>query len=110
MSDKEKLIFLINNYIPDGNSFEDIVIAFMSMHKSEFSLRRVHELMTRIDRNALAPSIDRHDRLRFVANERAGYMHKYLSGKMFPNEEIAKKYVDCQIDNAQAIIDLCKEG
>ena len=45
--------------------------------------------------------------LKYVAEERAGYIKKYLEGKMWPTEELAREYLQPQIDNAQAIIDAC---
>ena len=43
----------------------------------------------------------------FVANERAVYLKSYLSGSMWPTEELVKEHLQPQIDNAQAIIDAC---
>lgn len=107
-TDKEKLVHILQYYTSDTCSLEDIIIYYMNRYPSDFSLTRVYELLDRLNKDQLAPRMVKHENLKFIADERAGYIHKYLSGKMFNGEEEAKKYVDCQIDNAQVIIDACK--
>lgn len=56
----------------------------------------------------LRPRILKDGQAKFVANERAGYLKRYLEGKMYASKEVAEQYVDCQIENADAIIQACK--
>jgi hypothetical protein len=74
--------------------------------EDELSIYTVNELRKKIC-YVLDHKIEKSSQALFVANERAGYLKRYLEGKMWPNEEIAKEYLGPQIDNAQAIIDAC---
>ena len=107
MTDKEKFSSVFD--MLEYGSFEDYVMLYMCRYRDEFSLSRVYDFIKKLERTMLEPKIVSAAELKFVANERAGYIKKYLEGKMFKTEEEAKAYVDCQIDNAQAIIKKCKE-
>jgi hypothetical protein len=104
MTDREKLLGLLDNYRMD--SIEAILNCFLGVYGDDIDIRRMHELMKTVDQH-LEYKIDQLGKARFVANERAGYIKKYLEGKMWPNEELARQYLQPQIDNAQAIIDAC---
>lgn len=105
MTDREKLIGLINGC--NLNSFEAILDYFLEVYGDEINIRRIRSMMNTLNYH-LAYKIDNLEHARFVANERAGYIKKYLKGEMWQDEEIAKMYLQPQIDNAQAIIDACK--
>ena len=105
MTDREKLLDMLNEYQMD--SFEAILNCFLMMYGDSISIRRIHRL-TKTLNDYLGHRIDGLESARFVANERAGYIKKYLEGKMWPTEEVARQYLQPQIDNAQAIIDACK--
>ena len=104
MTDKEKLLGLLNGYRMD--SIEEILNCFLTVYGNDIDIRSIHGLMKIVDRH-LEDKVDKLGRVQFVANERAGYIKKYLEGKMWPNEELARQYLQPQIDNAQAIIDAC---
>lgn len=105
MTDREKLLDMLNEYQMD--SFETILNCFLMIYGDSISIRRIHGL-TKTLNDYLGHRIDGLESARFVANERAGYIKKYLEGKMWKDEETAKMYLQPQIDNAQAIIDACK--
>ena len=104
MTDREKLLGLLENYRMD--SIEAILNCFLNVYGDDIDIRRMHGLMKTVDQH-LEYKVDQLSKARFVANERAGYIKKYLDGKMWPNEELARQYLQPQIDNAQAIIDAC---
>ena len=108
-TDREKMLNLLNQC--NGykfDSIEGILDFFLHVYINDISVRTMYSLMDCVNKY-LGYKVDRLDKARFVANERAGYIKKYLEGKMWPNEELAKQYLQPQIDNAQAIIDACKE-
>lgn len=80
----------------------------MRRYSSDFSLSRVYNLLDKLNKEQLAPRVVKHELLKSVAGERARCIQSYLSGNMFRSEEEAKKHIDSQINNAQAIIDACK--
>lgn len=105
MTDKEKMQCILDNS-SDYDSIKDLLIHFCSVFNNELSIGTVNEIR-KVICTILDQKIEQADRAMFVANERAGYIKKYLSGKMWPTEKIAKEYLQPQIDNAQAIIDAC---
>ena len=105
MTDKERLQFVLDN-CPSVN-IEAIFQCFLDNFDRVLSIRTINELHKQIG-YCLDRKIDKLDQARFVANERATYLRRYLDGSMWKDEETAKKYVQPQIENAQAIIDMCK--
>ena len=106
MTDKEKMQHILD--IVTMDDMESIMGLFLFYYKSDISLSKLNEMRKQIQ-EVIDTKIEDYSKLRFIANERASYLQKYLSGKMWPTEEIAKQYLEPQIDNAQAIIDACKE-
>jgi len=104
MTDREKLLRLLNECRIE--SIEEILNCFLVLYGDDIDIRDIYGLV-KIVGSHLEDKVDKLGRARFVANERAGYIKKYLEGKMWPNEELAKQYLQPQIDNAQAIIDAC---
>lgn len=105
MTDRERLQFVIDNC--RSQSIEGIFQCFLDNFENDLSIRTINELHKQIG-HCLDHKIDKLDRVRFVANERATYLKTYLEGKMWKDEESAKKNLQPQIENAQAIIDACK--
>lgn len=105
MTDREKLLGLLNEYKID--SIEAIFSCFLDVYRDDISVRTMYSLMKTLNAH-FEHKVDKLEMAKFVANERAGYIKNYLMGKMFNNEEEAKQYVDCQIENAQAIINACR--
>lgn len=104
MTDKERLQRVLDVAIR-GN-IEEILDIFLYTYGNSLSIETVNDLYEQISRirdSKIADLVT----LRFVANERARYIKSYLEGKMWPDEETAKRYLQPQIDNAQAILDAC---
>ena len=105
MTDKEKLLEILK--MINGESIEDIFKCYLYYYRRDFSIRRIKDFIDMLNQNYLYEKIEELETLRFVANERAGYIKRYLDGSMWKDEKTAKKYLQPQIDNAQAIIDAC---
>lgn len=108
-TDKEKLLEILNLFEPpyDKHSLEYILDAYIEHFAEDFSALRLHGMITELE-DYLRIKLEKLDKARFVANERATYLKKYLDGSMWKDEKLAKEYVQPQIENAQAIIDACK--
>lgn len=104
MTDRERLLKLFDIYKMD--SIEAILNCFLDVYKDDISARRIHGLIRDLN-NHLGYKIENLEQIKFIANERATYLKKYLDGSMWKDEESAKENLQPQIDNAQAIIDIC---
>ena len=105
MTDRENLQFVLDYCHSDD--IETIFKFFLENFKDNLSINKINELHN-LAKDSLEYKINRLEEARFTANERATYIKKYLEGKMWKDEEIAKMYVQQQIENVQAIIDVCK--
>ena len=105
MTDRERLQLVLDNC--RSQSIEEIFECFLYSFENDLSIRTINELHKQIG-YCLDRKINKLDQARFIANERAFYLKTYLEGKMWKDEESAKKNVQPQIENAQAIIDACK--
>lgn len=105
MGDKEKIMYIMNNY--DIDSIEGLVISYFTLYGENCPIVRMIDLMQDLSR-VLLWKANKLENLKFIANERASYIKSYLSGDMWKTEEDAKKNLQPQINNAQAIIDACK--
>ena len=105
MTDRERLQLILDN--TSSKNIETIFQCFLDNFEDDLSIRTINELHKKIG-FSLNHKIEKLDQARFVANERATYLKRYLDGSMWKGEEIAKKYLQPQIENAQAIIDVCK--
>lgn len=105
MTDKDKLLEILK--MVNGESIEDIIQCYLYYYRRDFSITRIKDLIDMLNQEYLYEKINELETARFVANERASYIKKYLEGKMWPDEETAKFYLQPQIDNAQAIINAC---
>lgn len=109
MTDRERLLGLISGCNEFGmDSIENIFNYFLYVYHNDISITTMYSLIKTLNLH-LEDKIEDLERARFVANERAGYIKKYLEGKMWKDEETAKMYLQPQIDNAQAIIDACND-
>lgn len=104
MTDREKLEKVLKEC-----PFDNIVAImqwYLNRNNVSFNtLRGLDQLINHFMNDRL----DEVERALFVANERAGYLRKYLDGSMWKDEETAKFYRQPQIENAQAIIDAVKD-
>lgn len=107
ITDKEKLQRLLE-HIEDHANIEEILIHYLYDYNDEFSATRIKDLVDSINQRFLYPKIDELTHTKSVAKERATYIKTYLEGKMWKDEESARKNLQPQINNAQAIIDICK--
>lgn len=105
MTDREKIQFILDN--SSYQSIEEIFQCFLNTFGNDLSIKTVNELHKQIN-NCLERKIYSFDRAKSIAIERATYLKIYLEGKMWKDEESAKKNVQPQIENAQAIIDAYK--
>ena len=108
MTDREKLLGILDVY-RHTDSISGILNCFLDLYGEDINIRTISRMSKELN-SYLDYRINNLERARFVANERAGYIKKYLEGKMWPTEELARQYLQPQIDNAQAIIDACNEA
>lgn len=104
MTDREKLEKVLRE-CPFDN-IETILQWYLNRYNISFSSLRE---LDKIINDFMNDRLDEVERTLFVANERAGYLRKYLDGSMWKDEELAKLYIQPQIENAQAILDAVKE-
>ena len=104
MTDKQKLLEFINTYCNDNMTIEDIVDSYIGWHGQELSVYRLNDLSRRVNSHLICAISDM-DRAVRVAHERATYLKCYLEGNMYADEEVARRCVDLQIENAKAILE-----
>ena len=105
MTDKQRLQYIIDNTPQDD--IESIMEHFLFNYAYKMPIDTVNGLYKQI-RDVLDTKIEDCRKLQFVARERARYLKSYLDGSMWKDEELAKKYLQPQIENAQAILDACE--
>ena len=104
MNDKERMQHILDTC--DYVSIESIFYHYLLTYVDELSINTIKELHNQTN-NVLQTKIEDMNRANYVATERATYIKTYLEGKMWKDEESAKANVQPQIENAQAIIDVC---
>lgn len=104
MTDKERLKNILD--ITPGDYIDEILSVYLFYHRNDLSFETIDKMYGQLC-ELRDWKIDELVSLKYVAEERAGYIKKYLEGKMWPTEELAREYLQPQIDNAQAIIDAC---
>ena len=104
---KDKILHILNTY--NVTDIKDLLFAYLNLYPEEFNTIDILDLIDDLDIMYLRPRVLNDGRAKFVANERAGYLKRYLEGTMYSSREVAEQYVDIQIENAEAIIDACKE-
>ena len=107
MTDKERLQLILDNTQVDH--IEVILSLFLNRFEDDLSIDTINSLHNEIC-FVLDKKIKRAEQALFVANERAGYLKRYLDGSMWKDERIARENLQPQIENAQAIIDECRKA
>ena len=105
MTDKERLQFILDNC--KIQNIEEILQCFMSTFEDDLPITTINELHTQTG-HFLTRKVEKFEVLKRIAYERASYLKSYLDGTMWGDEELAKRNVQPQINNAQAIICACK--
>lgn len=105
MTDKERLQFILDNY--SVQSIEEILQRFLSSFEDDLSIITINELHKQTG-CFLTHKVKKLELLKRIAYERASHLKSYLDGTMWNDEELAKRNVQPQINNAQAIISACK--
>lgn len=106
MTDKEKMRSILDTAGMSAGSIESIFHTFLCLYGSSLSIETVNDLYEQISR-LRDDKINELVTLKYVAKERAGCLKRYLEGKTWPTEELARQYLQPQINNAQAILDAC---
>lgn len=106
MTDKERLQYILNN--TQMEDIESILRFFLVAYEHTLPLKTINELHNLIT-SSLNRKVEKASQTLFVANERAGYIKRYLDGSMWKDEKIARENLQPQIENAQAIIDECNK-
>ena len=105
MTDRERLQYILKTY-DQLESLQAIVGCYLEVFHKDMSAAQIYNLVTDIN-DYLGNKVRKFSQVQFVARERAAYLRCYLSGDMWLTEEAAKANIQPQIDNAQAIIDVC---
>ena len=105
MTDKERMQHILDTC--DSVSIESIFYHYLLTYVDQIPITTIKELHNQTN-NVLQSKIEDMNRANYVATERAIYIKTYLEGKMWKDEESAKANVQPQIENAQAIIDVCR--
>lgn len=104
MTDKQRLQYILDNTQTD--SIESVFKNFLFTYAEELSIVTLNNLRAEIQK-VLDDKIEETAKIKYIANERASWIKMYLEGRMWLDEETAKKNVQPQIDNCQVIIDAC---
>lgn len=104
MTDKQRLQYILDNTQTDN--IESVFKNFLFTYADELSIITLNNLRAEIQK-VLDDKIEEIAKIKYIANERATWIKMYLEGRMWLDEETAKKNVQPQIDNCQVIIDAC---
>lgn len=107
MTDRDRLLSLLNN-CETTTDITSILKCFLYTYGEDLSIQTVNNLYKQVG-ELLDYKIGQANSALFVAKERAGYLKKYLDGSMWKDEETAKRHLEPQIENAQAILDAVKQ-
>ena len=105
MTDREKLLKLLDTCKMD--SMSAILDCYFDVYYDDYTASQIHGFIKNLNMY-LGYKVENLDRAKYIAYERASYLKTYLSGDMWTTEEAARENLQPQIDNAQAIIDVCK--
>ena len=106
MSEKQRLLHILSQ-CEDDVSVESVIYTFMREADKDYSDLRLNRFIMGLtdilyDKQLGCEKVAR------VSLERATYLKNYLDGKLYKDDETARKHLDIQKQNAQAIIDICK--
>lgn len=90
------------------DDIKEFFYAYLNTYPEEFSTHDIYQIIEELMMMFLDPRILKDGQAKFVAKERAGYLKRYLEGRMYSSREIAEKYVGIQIENAEAILEACE--
>ena len=105
MTDKQKLQYILDN--TDSVSLESILCQYLTEFSDTTAVTTIMELLQQLV-DTLDTKVYRLNRAGCIADERAHWIKDYLEGRIWPDEETAKKHLQPQINNCQAIIDACR--
>lgn len=89
------------------NTIQELLYTYLNLYEKEFNTIDILDMIDDLDIMYLRPRVIKDGQDLFLANERAGYLKRYLEGKMYVSEEAAKQYVDIQIEHAETIVNAC---
>ena len=104
MTTREMLEHILN--ICDSDNIETIFSLFLDRFQDNLSINTINSLRKEIC-FTLDNKIENLERARCISKENAWFIKTYLEGNMWKDEESAKANLQPQIENAQAIIDVC---
>lgn len=107
MTDKEKLEQILKHH--NNSSIEDIFMCYLRCYPEDFTAMRMKDFIDSLNQKHLYPMIENFSEMRDIADEKATYLKSYLEGKMWKDEESAKRNLEPQLRNVQAIIDECEK-
>lgn len=107
-SKRTKIIDLLNNN--EIEDIKDLLFTYLDLYPDDFNTVDMLELIDDLGYIYLRAMVIRDSQALFVANERAGYLKRYLEGRMYQSKDVAEKYVGVQIKNTEAIIKACGRG
>lgn len=106
MSEKQRLLNILSRF-GDDISVESVIYTFLREADKEFSALRLNNFVKGLTEILYDKQLE-YERVLRVSLERATYLKNYLDGKLYKDEETARKYVEMQKAHAQKIIDVCK--
>lgn len=105
MTDRERLLGILE-VVTSLNSLESILKHYLYVYFDDISTIELAKINSLINEFIICKAEDL-ETIKCIANERVGWIKSYLEGKMRKTEEDAKRNVEPQIRNAQAIINAC---
>jgi hypothetical protein len=106
MTEKQRLLNILSRF-DDDISVESVIYNFLRETDKDFSALRLNRWITGLTEILYDKQLD-YETMARVSLERATYLKNYLDGKLYKDEETARKYADMQKAHAQKIIDVCK--
>lgn len=106
MTEKQRLLHILSQ-CGDNVSVESVIYTFMRQADKDYSDLRLNRFIIGLTEILYDKQLGC-ERVARVSLERATYLKNYLDGKLYKDEETARKYVDMQKAHAQKIIDVCK--
>ena len=103
---RDRFVNLLNS--SNADTFESIVTEYIHKFSNTISADeccQIIQLLSEIQ----YPKIAKLNNIKRVAREHAGYLEKYLDGKLYTDEDSFEKYREVQKNNAEAIINVCNE-
>lgn len=106
MSEKQRLLNILSRF-GDDISVESVIYTFMREANKDYSDLRLNRFIIGLTEILYEKQLQ-YEKMARISLERATYLKNYLDGKLYKDEKTARKHVEIQKANAQAIIDVCK--